>query len=74
MSRFLITGGAGFLGINLCRYLVERGHEVTTFDLAEFDYPDMAGKVRSQFAKTIEARPFITGPRLAVAFVLRCRA
>jgi len=47
VSRFLITGGAGFLGINLCRYLVERGHEVTTFDLADFDYPDMAGKVRS---------------------------
>lgn len=47
MARFLITGGAGFLGINLCRYLVARGHEVTTLDVADFDYPDMVGKVRS---------------------------
>jgi nucleoside-diphosphate-sugar epimerase len=45
VSRFLITGGAGFLGINLCRYLVERGHAATTLDVAEFDYPDMVGKV-----------------------------
>lgn len=47
MARFLITGGAGFLGINLCRYLVARGHDVTTLDVADFDYPDMVGKVRA---------------------------
>jgi len=38
--RFLITGGAGFLGINLCRYLKERGHYVRSLDTAPFDYPD----------------------------------
>jgi nucleoside-diphosphate-sugar epimerase len=36
----LITGGAGFLGINLARYLLERGHRVTSLDFADFDYPE----------------------------------
>jgi nucleoside-diphosphate-sugar epimerase len=40
MSRYLITGGAGFLGINLARYLLARGHEVVSQDIAEFDYPE----------------------------------
>jgi nucleoside-diphosphate-sugar epimerase len=39
-KRFVITGGAGFLGINLTRYLLERGHSVTVLDIAEFDYPE----------------------------------
>jgi nucleoside-diphosphate-sugar epimerase len=38
--QFLITGGAGFLGINLCRYLLARGHRVRTLDIAGFDYPE----------------------------------
>jgi nucleoside-diphosphate-sugar epimerase len=38
--KFLITGGAGFLGINLCRYLKKRGHSVRSIDIADFDYPD----------------------------------
>jgi nucleoside-diphosphate-sugar epimerase len=40
MSRYLITGGAGFLGINLARYLLARGHEVVSQDIAPFDYPE----------------------------------
>ena len=39
-KRFLITGGAGFLGINLARYLLARGHEVVSLDLADFTYPE----------------------------------
>lgn len=38
--KVLITGGAGFLGINLTRYLLKRGHEVVSLDFAEFDYPE----------------------------------
>jgi nucleoside-diphosphate-sugar epimerase len=37
---YLITGGAGFLGINLTRYLLARGHKVTTLDIADFTYPE----------------------------------
>lgn len=34
-SRWLVTGGTGFLGLHLCTYLRSLGHEVTTFDIAE---------------------------------------
>lgn len=40
MARYLITGGAGFLGINLVRFLLEREHEVVTLDIEDFDYPE----------------------------------
>jgi len=45
-DRVLITGGAGFLGINLIRFLRERGHAITSLDLAEFEYPDVRGQIR----------------------------
>jgi len=41
-QRYLITGGAGFLGINLCRHLLERGRYVRTLDIAPFAYPERA--------------------------------
>src|SRR5215208_3995368 len=43
--RVLITGGAGFLGINLVRYLLSRGVAVTSLDLADFAYPDVRDRV-----------------------------
>ena len=39
-TTYLITGGTGFLGINLVRYLLAQGHPVVTLDLLEFDYPE----------------------------------
>lgn len=41
----MITGGAGFLGINLVRHLLHKGHTVTTLDIAPFDYPDVSDRV-----------------------------
>jgi len=39
-KTYLITGGAGFLGINMVRYLLARGHRVVSLDLMPFDYPE----------------------------------
>jgi nucleoside-diphosphate-sugar epimerase len=44
--KYLITGGSGFLGINLIRHLYEKGHEIVSLDIADFDYPDMKNKIR----------------------------
>src|SRR3989344_6891443 len=44
MKTFLITGGAGFLGINLVRFLLAKKHKVIVLDRAKFDYPE-ASKV-----------------------------
>jgi nucleoside-diphosphate-sugar epimerase len=38
----VITGGSGFLGINLTRFLLSRGHAVTCVDITPFDYADCA--------------------------------
>lgn len=37
---YLITGGSGFLGINLCRYLLRNDQVVRTLDLEPFNYPE----------------------------------
>ncbi len=39
---YLITGGAGFMGINLIRYLLDRGQTVRSLDIAPFTYPEAA--------------------------------
>ena len=39
-QKVLITGGAGFLGINLIRHLIARGYEISSLDVEEFDYPE----------------------------------
>lgn len=40
MARYFITGGAGFLGINMVRHLLAKGQDVVSYDIAEFDYPE----------------------------------
>lgn len=39
--KVLVTGGSGFLGINLIRFLRARGvEEIRVLDIAEFEYPE----------------------------------
>ena len=52
-TKVFITGGAGFLGINLVRHLLAHGFSPVSFDIADFDYPErrlitaMIGDIRN---------------------------
>ncbi len=44
--KVLVTGGAGFLGINLIRFLLKKEYDVVSLDVAKFDYPDVIDKIK----------------------------
>ncbi len=49
-----VTGGSGFLGINLVRHLIKNGCDVVSYDISPFDYPEadkikwIVGDIRDQ--------------------------
>ena len=45
--KYLITGGSGFLGINLIRFLLSKGHEVVSLDIEPFTYEDCKNKINA---------------------------
>lgn len=71
-ERCLVTGGAGFLGINLIRLLLRRGLPLRSLDIAPFDHPErssidvMRGDIRD--AATVERA------MLGVDTVVHCAA
>jgi nucleoside-diphosphate-sugar epimerase len=71
-TNYLITGGAGFLGINLCRHLLERGHRVRSMDIAPFDYPER-GRIEELQADIRDARA-VEAAMTGIACVVHCAA
>ncbi|MCG8568497.1 MAG: NAD-dependent epimerase/dehydratase family protein, partial [Spirochaetes bacterium] len=54
MNKVLVTGGSGFLGINLIRYLLNKNYHIVSLDVEKFDYPEkdqidiIEGDIRDQ--------------------------
>ena len=69
----MVTGGAGFLGINLVRYLLEQAQEVTSLDMVEFDYADCRDNVRTITAD-IRDRPKVAEAMEGADIVVHCAA
>ena len=44
-QRVLVTGGSGFTGINLIRFLLDQGVAVRSLDIAEFTYTDCQDRI-----------------------------
>lgn len=45
-KKVLITGGTGFLGVHLARFLLKKNYAVTLLDIAPLDATDLIGKVK----------------------------
>ncbi len=72
-SRVLVTGGSGFLGINLIRYLLERGYDVASIDLLPFDYGDCRDRVDA-IVGDIRDRAALDRSMKGANFVVHCAA
>lgn len=60
----LITGGAGFLGINLVRYLLAREQKVVSLDIVPFDYADCRDRIteiRGDIRNSADVRRALAG-------------
>src|SRR4051794_13255751 len=72
-DKVLVTGGSGFLGINLIRYLYERGYDLVNLDFADFTYPDMQGKI-TDVRGDIRNRPDVEKAMQGIKYVVHCAA
>lgn len=72
-SRVLVTGGSGFLGINLIRHLLDKGYDVSSIDLIKFDYPDCINRIR-EVQGDIRDVPALDRAMQGANFVIHCAA
>ncbi len=56
MAKYFISGGSGFLGINLIRFLLAKGHEIVSYDLVPFEYEDVKGLITHVLGDIRDAR------------------
>jgi nucleoside-diphosphate-sugar epimerase len=71
--RILVTGGSGFLGINLVRYLLSRGYTVNSLDTQPFDYEDCKDQVTA-FVGDIRDRAAVDRATAGCEQVVHCAA
>ena len=45
MAKYFISGGSGFLGINLIRYLLGKGNKIVSYDIVPFEYEDVKDRI-----------------------------
>ena len=72
-KKCLITGGAGFLGINLVRYLLKKGWAVASLDKAEFVFDDVIDDIEILHGD-IRDREFVDQSMVGVEIVVHCAA
>jgi nucleoside-diphosphate-sugar epimerase len=66
---YAISGGAGFLGLHLCRRLLADGHQVRTLDVAPLDNAELEGSVeelRGDIRNPDEVRALVAGADVVV--------
>src|SRR6187455_1798505 len=61
MRTILVTGGAGFIGSNFVRMLIERGEKVKLVVLDKLTYAGNLGNIDDLFEKNADRLVFVKG-------------
>ena len=51
MKKYVVTGGAGFIGSHISEYLVKSGHEVTVLDSLRTGFEKNLKNINVKFIK-----------------------